>query len=206
MPQHAPELLPDFLAMRTIRIGIQDRAHAAIRDLFHDEEGPIERGRVEFERDWFRNWQSQFVKRTIRAEFRRAVGLDQARHRIAAQDQRAQDGFAVLYISRTKPIGLPARPAGNAREVRHDKIGRPQFRREIGLQAGGKIGAHAGLAGSKLRTFTLPLSFGREVEDALAHPRVSGCASRVKSFKSSALHVHPLTLPSLPVGEREKDV
>ena len=146
-PQDAPELLSDLLAMFAIGIGCEDRTRAAIRNFFHDEERPLERCCVQFERDGFGNRQSQFVKGAIGAEFGRPVGFDQARHRIAAQHQRAFDGPVVLRVMRAKAIGLPARPARDARKIRHDEIRRRQFRREIALQPDRKVLDHVTATG-----------------------------------------------------------
>ena len=83
--------LPDLVAMRTVGIGREDRAGLAVLDFGHDEERPLQRRAIEFQRDRFRHRQAERVERLIGAIFGRALGLDQARRRIAAQDQAAFD-------------------------------------------------------------------------------------------------------------------
>ena len=87
--ENVPELRADLVAMGAIGIGGQDRGDRAVLDLLHDEEGPLERAAVQFERDRFRHGKAKAVKRLIGAELCRAFGLDQAGFGIASEDQRA---------------------------------------------------------------------------------------------------------------------
>src|SRR5277367_608101 len=63
--EHIPELSTDFLAMSAIGIGIENGGDLTSRDLFHDEERPLQRFCFEFEHDGLGNRKTETMKRLI---------------------------------------------------------------------------------------------------------------------------------------------
>jgi hypothetical protein len=115
LSQNGEKLFADFLAMRAIRIGRENRGDGAVLHFLHHKKRPLQCSTIQLQRHRFRNGKAEFVKRFISAELGGAFGFDQAGRRIAPEDQRA----VAARILCAEAIGFAARAAGNTGDVRH---------------------------------------------------------------------------------------
>src|SRR3546814_20189349 len=74
-------------------------------NLLHHEEGPVKPLQIGFEKERLRHRKAGRMEGDISVVLNVALGLDEARHRIAAQDEGAHDLGAALLPRRLQQIG-----------------------------------------------------------------------------------------------------
>ena len=104
------------------------RRHLAAVDPAHDEERPLQRAALGFQRQRLRH-RHDAVERPVGQKFGPPVGVDQAADGIAAQDH----AFDLAADLRIEAIGLAAGAAGNPGEIAHRDFLAP-LPAEISLQ------------------------------------------------------------------------